>query len=94
MKVVFDHSKPVGERVVSMILNNSRKIEMDKYYSVCVNDFMFSGGDNYKFDGAIDVKVYRDLFTRDILIDRIKKENILILPEPDCLIDITEPDTL
>jgi len=90
MKVVFDHSKPVGGRVVSMTLNNGRKIEMNKYYLVCVNAFMFSGGDNYKFEGAIDVKGYSNLFIRDILIGRIRKEKVLTLPEPNCLIDIAK----
>ncbi len=94
MKVVFDHSKPVGNRVVSMILNNGQEIQMAKYYSICINDFMFSGGDNYKFDGATDIKVYNNLLVRDILIDCIKKEKFLTLPEPDCLTDLAEKQRL
>lgn len=90
MKVVFDHSKPVGKRVTSMILNNGQKIEMDKYYSVCANNFIFPGGDDYKFDGAINVKIYDGLFVRDILIDRIKKEKVLTLPKFDCLTELSE----
>lgn len=92
LKVKFDSSKSVGERVVSITLNNGQEIEMDKYYSVCVNDFMFSGGDGYKFGGGIEVKIHSDLFVRDILIKSIEKEKVLTLPEPDCLIDVTEQE--
>ncbi len=61
---------------------------------ICINDFMFSGGDNYKFDGATDIKVYNNLLVRDILIDRIRKEKFLTLPQPDCLIDVAEEQRL
>ena len=91
LKVKIDSSKPVGQKVISMALtSNDRKIKMDEYYSVCTNDFLISGGDNYKFEGAKDVKIHSGLFVRDILIDRIKKEKILMLSEPDCLTDLAE----
>ena len=88
LKVVFDSSKPVGKRVISMTLNDGQEIKIGDYYSVCVYDFLFFGGDNYKFEGAIDVKEHHDLFVREVIIERLKKERVLTVPEANCLIDL------
>ena len=40
---------PEDGKVSSIRLNDGTKIDMDKYYSVAINDFMLTGGDKYDF---------------------------------------------
>ena len=47
-----DMSKPFGDRIVKMYLEDGSKIEMDKEYTVSTIDFVFDGGDQYDFSGA------------------------------------------
>lgn len=46
MKVEYDKTKPVGSRVVSIIVNGA-PLDEAKIYSVATNDFMLRGGDGY-----------------------------------------------
>lgn len=46
--VQYDLSRPFGQRVVSIKLENGEPLDPKKYYTVVANDFMFEGGDNYK----------------------------------------------
>jgi 2',3'-cyclic-nucleotide 2'-phosphodiesterase (5'-nucleotidase family) len=47
LKVVFDMSKPVEERVVSMTKEDGTPIDPAAEYTVTVNNFMAGGGDGY-----------------------------------------------
>jgi len=52
--VTYDKEAEAGNRITSMVLEDGTPIEMDKYYTVVTNDFMFTGGDNYNFENALD----------------------------------------
>lgn len=52
IKVWYDEAT---EKVTSIRLLDGTKVEMDKYYSVAINDFMLTGGDSYDFSNAINV---------------------------------------
>lgn len=71
LNIYYDSSKESGERISSMRLSDGTKVEMDKYYTVVTNDFMYDKGDNYDFTGAIDVKD-TGVAIRDALIDKFK----------------------
>ncbi len=47
MKVIFDGSRPAGERVIELRINGE-PVEHDKAYHVATNDFMAAGGDGYE----------------------------------------------
>ena len=55
IKVYYDKDAKAGERITSMRLLDGTPIDMDKYYKVVTNDFMYDKGDNYDLEGAIDV---------------------------------------
>lgn len=46
LTMVFDKSKPEGERVVKVTLSG-KPLEMKKYYKVATNSFVANGGDGY-----------------------------------------------
>ena len=46
MKVVFDVKSPVGQRVVSVMIDG-KPLNEDDRYKVATNDFMLAGGDGY-----------------------------------------------
>lgn len=47
---------PAGERITSIRLADGIPLDMDKYYTVVVNDFMATGGDGYDFINAKNMK--------------------------------------
>ncbi|WP_425514070.1 5'-nucleotidase C-terminal domain-containing protein [Clostridium simiarum] len=71
IKVYYDKDAKAGERITSMRLLDGTPIDMDKYYTVVTNDFMYDKGDNYDFSGAIDV-VDTGEPIRDALVKIIK----------------------
>ena len=75
--VTYDMSKPYGQRVVSMTLENGEKIVDDKEYTVATNDFMADGGDNYVVFKSAKDKVNTNIPIRDVLVDSIKKEKTI-----------------
>lgn len=72
--VKYDLSRPFGDRVTAMALENGEVIQPDKYYSVVVNDFMITGGDGYTVlaEGK-DIK-NTQIPIRDCLIDYLKAQ--------------------
>lgn len=60
LKFTYDDSRPAGDRIVSVTFPDGKAVEMDKTYSVTVNNFMAGGGDGYTTlkngkNAAIDV---------------------------------------
>ena len=43
----FDGSKPAGERIVSVTLEDGTTLDLDAWYTLACNDFMCGGGDGY-----------------------------------------------
>jgi 2',3'-cyclic-nucleotide 2'-phosphodiesterase/3'-nucleotidase/5'-nucleotidase len=76
VKVVYNPEAEAGNRITSMVLEDGTPIEMDEYYTVVTNDFMFTGGDNYNFENSKDGL---DTFIpiRDALMDAVQKAGII-----------------
>jgi len=61
--VDFDMNLPFGQRITSIKLEDGSPFDLNKYYTIATNDFMFNidnyakGGDGYDFTGAKNVKV-------------------------------------
>lgn len=72
LNIYYDSTKDYGNRISSMKLLDGTEIEMDKYYTVVTNDFMYYKGDNYDFTGAIDFKD-TGRAVRDVLIEKFKE---------------------
>lgn len=47
VQVAADFSKPEGQRIGRLVLDDGSAVADDKYYKVVSNDFMFSGGDGF-----------------------------------------------
>ena len=71
VKVKYDLNQPIGDRIYEMTLKNGSKVDMNKYYTVVTNDFMATGGDNYDFTGAKNLKD-TNLPIRDALINNLR----------------------
>lgn len=78
--VKYDLSKPFGQRVIEMALENGEKIDPNdpnKLYSVVTNDFMITGGDGYTvFANGKNIK-YLGIPIRDGMVDYIKKTGVV-----------------
>jgi 2',3'-cyclic-nucleotide 2'-phosphodiesterase/3'-nucleotidase len=59
-----------------MVLEDGTPIEMDGYYTVVTNDFMFTGGDKYNFENAMDdLNTYIPI--RDAMMDAVEKAGVI-----------------
>ena len=82
LRVRFDLSKPVGERVVAVSLLDGAAIDDEKLYSVTTNDFVLAGGDGFtEFANGTDIHD-TGFFLRDALVDYVKA-NRTITPKLD-----------
>jgi 5'-nucleotidase len=72
LRAVFDLSKPTGERLVSVTLEDGSPVVDTATYTVAINDFMQVGGDGYtEFANGTDVKD-TGIGLRDAVSDYIK----------------------
>lgn len=74
IKVYYNKDAAAGERVTSMRLLDGTSIDMNKYYTVVTNDFIYGNGDKYDFTGAVDV-VDTGKPIRDEIITKLKSMN-------------------
>ena len=76
VKVTYNSEAEAGNRITSMVLEDGTVVEMDNYYTVVTNDFMFTGGDNYNFENSTDGL---DTFIpiRDALMDAVEKAGVI-----------------
>lgn len=76
VKVTYNPDAEAGNRITSMVLEDGTVVEMDKYYTVVTNDFMFTGGDKYNFENSKDGL---DTFIpiRDALMDAVEKAGVV-----------------
>ncbi len=76
---------PEDGKVLSIRLNDGTKIDMDKYYSIAINDFMLTGGDKYDFSNAINAVntniVMRDAMAKDWNKNSVPKVDFNVLVE-------------
>lgn len=80
---------PEDGKVSSIRLNDGTKIDMEKYYSVAINDFMLTGGDKYDFSNAINA-VNTNVVMRDAMAEEWNKNGA---PELDFNVLVAGEDT-
>lgn len=76
VRVTYNSGAEAGNRITSMVLEDGTVVELDKYYTVVTNDFMFTGGDKYNFENS---KYGLDTFTpiRDAMMEAVEKAGVL-----------------
>jgi len=76
VRVTYNSEAEAGNRITSMVLEDGTSIEMDKYYTVVTNDFMFTGGDKYNFENSKDGL---DTFIpiRDAMMEAVEKAGVI-----------------
>ena len=85
--VEYDSSKEFEHRITKITLPDGTPLDMKKTYRVVVNDFMYTGGDNYDFTNATNVdETY--IPVRDIFVDTIKKAKQITPKKVDYIKDI------
>jgi len=75
-RVTYNPGAEAGNRITSMVLEDGTPVEMDKYYTVVTNDFMFTGGDKYDFKNSKDGL---DTFIpiRDAMMEAVEKAGVI-----------------
>lgn len=71
VKAVYDPGLPRGSRIVELTLQNGDPVVPTDTYTLSTMDFIYNGGDQYDFTGAINV-VDTFLPVRDLLVDYIE----------------------
>lgn len=76
IEVWYDETKPAGERVTSMRLLDGTLIKPGEVYTVSTLDFLITGGDNYDFSKATEIK---DTYipVRDFIAEMIREEEVI-----------------
>ena len=76
VRVTYNSKAEAGNRITSMVLEDGTVVEMDNYYTVVTNDFMFTGGDKYNFKNSKDGL---DTFIpiRDALMESVEKAGVI-----------------
>lgn len=87
--VEYDSSKEFENRITKITLSDGTPLDMKKIYRVVVNDFMFTGGDNYNFKNATNVdETYVPV--RDVFVETIKKAKQITPKKVDYIKDVKE----
>lgn len=58
LKFTFDASKPAGERIVEVTLEDGSAIDAEKVYKIATNNYVRNGGDGYKIFSAEGKNAY------------------------------------
>lgn len=76
VRVTYNPKAEAGKRITGMVLEDGTVVEMDMYYTVVTNDFMFTGGDKYNFENSKDGL---DTFIpiRDALMEAVEKAGVI-----------------
>ena len=76
VRVTYNPGAEAGSRITSMVLEDGTPVEMDQYYTVVTNDFMFTGGDKYDFKNAKDgLNTFVPI--RDALMEAVEKAGVI-----------------
>ena len=75
-RVTYNPGAEAGNRITSMVLEDGTPIEMDKFYTVVTNDFMFTGGDKYDFKNSKD-GLNTFIPIRDAMMEAVEKAGVI-----------------
>ena len=88
--VTYDLTKPFGQRIISVTLENGEPLDPNKLYTVVANDFMFSGGDNYtSLQKGQEIKD-TGIPVRDAIADYVKQNKTIKPAYRGCQKPVTE----
>lgn len=74
--VEYDSGKEFENRITKITLSDGTPLDMKKTYRVVINDFIYTGGDEYNFKNATNVfESYEPI--REYLVEYIKKEKTI-----------------
>ena len=76
VRATYNPNAEAGNRITSMVLEDGTPVEMDKFYTVVTNDFMFTGGDNYNFENSKD-GLNTFIPIRDAMMDAVEKAGVI-----------------
>jgi len=76
VKVIYNPDAEAGNRIISMALEDGTPVEMDGFYTVVTNDFMFTGGDNYNFENAKD-GLNTFIPIRDAMMESVEQAGVI-----------------
>ena len=76
VRATYNPNAEAGNRITSMVLEDGTVVEMDKYYTVVTNDFMFTGGDNYNFENSKD-GLNTFIPIRDAMMESVEKAGVI-----------------
>lgn len=67
-----------GDRV-SAVKINGKPLNSDKYYNICINEYLLSGGNGYsQFKSGKNIKI-TDIYAFDLIVDYVKKNSPISL---------------
>ncbi len=75
LNVRYDADQEFGSRVISITLEDGSALDMDAYYTVVVNNFQATGGDNYMFEDGMNI-VDTYIPVRDVMENAIAADGI------------------
>lgn len=84
--VEYDKNAEFENRVTNITLPDGTPLDMEAYYKVVINDFMYPSGDKYDFSRARNV-VNTYIPVRDVLVEAIKEAKVIVPKEIDYLIE-------
>lgn len=71
IKIEYDLTRPFGDRITKMTLDNGKAVDLETYYTVVTNDFMYTGGDKYNFSAGIEA-LDTGVPIRDAIVEVLK----------------------
>lgn len=77
IRVTYDSTKPMKERIVSVTMTNGTPLRLEKTYKIVTNDFLAAGGDGFAMfmKGQNLNDTYLPI--RTILVDAIRKQTVI-----------------
>ncbi|GAA0858673.1 bifunctional metallophosphatase/5'-nucleotidase [Aliiglaciecola litoralis] len=90
MKVIFDGSRPEGSRLVEVHIGK-KPIQMDKSYTVVTTDYLYNGGDGYRYfnkSRLIPSKYDSNIMVSDIVLSAIVKSKNMSLSKQGRIVNI------
>lgn len=98
IKYTFDPSKEAGSRIVDITMSDGTKLDLEKKYTVVINDFMAGGGDGYSMlkctgigenDPDVKLLLSTNYYLRDVFREYVEAKGT-ISPETSGRITIVQ----
>ena len=89
--VRYDPSRPVGARITSIVMSDGRPLRDDATYSVALNDFLVTGGDDLGLLPGASAPTPANIVDIDALIDYSRSRPQPIQPPTDWRLIVERP---